>query len=442
MVKKGRADNAGTAKRMMGNNEPFAFLSTTFENVDRKVVQNHIILLIGISLLTKLIVLFATPLFFHSFIDYFDLGFYFEHAVKLLEGQLPYIDYSFDYPVLLFVPITLALIPALVFQNAFAFIYTFQLLMVGCDIITIVCVYLIALRIWNEKTAFMAGLLSATAFATAYFTLTKFDAFPTCFLMLAVMFTLYGHAVKGYLAAGLGFFTKVFPVISVPFLVLFNAKKNSSLKDEIIALLKVMVPLCIILILPLLLIRPGSISTYLFATGANVGVYANTLTYTLYSWLNGVLHLGVTPDTISLVMYSLMGVTILYLLYFAYTDTSKKPDLFLKLILCALVAVVLFTKFHSPQYLVWYTPFLCLLVAEELNKIVLFFAVQIFAYIEFPLMFGSFYVNLQYTNPAGSTGWYLTLVFFTLQYLVLSILIAAILLPKGYLAGITRSKPS
>lgn len=442
MAKKNRAENAGTATRFRGINEPFAFLSTTFENIDRKTVQNHIILLIGISLLTKLIVLFATPLIFHSFIDYFDLGFYFEHAVKLMEGQLPYIDYSFDYPILLFVPITLALIPALIFQNAMAFIFTFQLLMVGCDIITIVCVYLIALRIWNERTAFMAGLLSATAFATAYFTLTKFDAFPTCFLMLAVLFTLYGHAVKGYLAAGLGFFTKIFPLISIPFLVLFNAKKDSSLKDEILSILKVLVPLCALLLLPILFFRPTSFSTYLFATGANVGVYANTLTYTIYSWLNGVLHLGVTPETISLVMYSLMGITIVYLLFVACTDTSKKPVLFLKLVLCALVAVVIFTKFHSPQYLVWYSPFLCLLVADELNKIVLFFAVQIFAYIEFPLMFGSFYVNLQYTNPAGSAGWYLTLVFFSLQYMLLLVLISAIVLSKGCLAATTKSKPT
>ena len=203
---------------------------------------------------------------FHSFVDYFDLGFYFEHAVKLTQGELPYVSYSFDYPILLFVPITIALIPALVFQNTMAFVYTFQILMVICDLVTLLCIYLIALKLYNEQTAFLAGLIYATAFSTAYFVLTKYDAFPTCLLMLAVLFTIYGMKMKGYIAAGLGFFAKIFPVIAFPFLILFNTKK-SSLKDEIIAILKVMIPLSVVLLLPILVIRPDSIRTYLFATG-------------------------------------------------------------------------------------------------------------------------------------------------------------------------------
>ncbi len=81
----------------------------------------------------------------------------------------PYVNYNFDYPILIFIPIIIALIPALIIQNAMAFVYTFQLLMVFCDIVTILCIYFIALRLWNEKTAFFAGLIDATAFSTTYF---------------------------------------------------------------------------------------------------------------------------------------------------------------------------------------------------------------------------------------------------------------------------------
>ena len=76
------------------------------------------------------------------------------------------------------------------------------------------------------------------------------------------------------------------------------------------------------------------------------------------------------------------------------------------------------SPFSSPSPL-WFTPFLALLVADDLIKIGLFYLAQIFAYIEFPLMFGGYYTNLEYTNPIGSSGWYLTLLFFTLQYVVL-----------------------
>ena len=106
-------------------------------------------------------------------------------------------------------------------------------------------------------------------------------------------------------------------------------------------------------------------------------------------------------------MYGLMGIAMLYLLYNAYRDTEKRPIMLLKTLLCAFIVVIFFTKFHSPQYIVWFTPFLCLLVADDLYKIILFYIVQVFAYIEFPLMFGSFYTNLKCTQtrqdpPAGT----------------------------------------
>jgi hypothetical protein len=129
-------------------------------------------------------------------------------------------------------------------------------------------------------------------------------------------------------------------------------------------------------------------------------------------------------------MYLLMGLVLIALLWFAFKGPAKRPVTFLKLLACALFAFVFFSKFHSPQYIVWYAPFLALLVADGLRKIGLFYLTQTLAYIEFPLMFGTYYVNLQYMNPVGSGGWYLTLAFFTLENLALIILFYSILRPK------------
>jgi hypothetical protein len=428
MGKKSKTDGEAPGKKGKMARESLSLLTIRLENTDVQTLKRHLLYLFIVSILTKFIVIVATTTVFRSFIDYFDIGFYLEHAFMITQGQLPYIGYSFDYPVLIFVPILIALGPALLFQNGLAFAYTFQILMVICDIVTILCIYLICLKIWDEKIAFRAGLIYATAFSTAYFVLTKYDAFPTCLLMLAVLFTVYDMKMKGYISAGLGFFAKIFPAIAFPFLILHNAR-STSIKDEIIAVLKVMIPLSVVLLLPVVVIRPEAIRTYVFATGASTGVYANTVTYMLHSWFNGVWHITISPEIVSLVMYGLMGIAMLYILYNAYTDTDKRPVTLLKTLLCAFIVVVFFTKFHSPQYIVWFTPFLCILVADDVYKIILFFITQIFAYIEFPLMFGSYYTNLEYTNPAGSYGWYLTLVFFTLQYLALLILVVAIIRP-------------
>jgi hypothetical protein len=428
MAKKNKIKCVDGGKKVV-KEEPLQFLSVRFDNINTEVVRNHIILLIIASLFTKFFVLFVTTMVFHSFIDYFDFGFYLEHAMMIVQGQLPYLNYNFDYPLLIFVPILVALMPALFFHDALVFVYTFQILMVLCDLIIILCIYFIALRIYNERTAFLAALIYATAFGTAYFVLTKYDAFPTSLLMLGVLFTVYGMNMKGYLSIGIGFFAKIFPAIAFPFFILHNSKKTS-LKNEVITAFKVMIPLLVIFLLPFLVIRPEAIRTYLFATGATVGVYANTATFTLYSWLNGIGHLGILPDSVSVVMYVLMGIIILYLLYSSFVDTVKRPVTLVKTLLCAFITVILFTKFHSPQYIVWYTPFLCLLVVDDIFKIILFYIVQILAYIEFPLMFGGFYTNQEYTNPVGTYGWYLTLLFFTLQYLVLLILVFVIIHKK------------
>ena len=112
MGKKNKGEGTPAGNRARAEQGSVEFLSVSFENADKETVKRHLLYLVLASLLTKFLVIVITPMVFHSFIDYFDLQFYFEHAVKILDGQLPYIGYNFDYPVLIFIPILLALIPA------------------------------------------------------------------------------------------------------------------------------------------------------------------------------------------------------------------------------------------------------------------------------------------------------------------------------------------
>jgi hypothetical protein len=437
-------------KNMIKSSEPinkrrkksFTFLNFSFDNLDRVLVKQHILWLIIASIITKFFVIVITTSVFHSFIDLFDFDFHFRHALLLLEGQLPYISYDYDYPILIFIPITLAFIPAIIAQSFMMYVYSFQVLMIICDTITILCIYFIGLKLWNEKTAFIAGLIYTTAFSTAYFVLTRFDPFPTCLLMGAVLFTVYDMNTRGYISSALGFFSKIFPIIAMPFIVLYNAK-TTSLKQEILSAGKIFLLFCAVLILPLALINPNVIRSYIFASGSGLEIYAATPTFTLYAILHDVLHLGISSSSIAMIMQFLMVVVLLLLVYFALVYKEKNPITLLKLILIALFSLVFFAKFHSPNYFVWLTPFLALLVAGDLIKIILFYITQIFVYLEFPLMFGKYWVNLFYTNPVGTIDWYLTLLFFSLLYFAFLLLIFLIVRPKEGIAkeiGIIFSK--
>ena len=241
----------------------FSLFGVSCEGVDADQVKRHLLLLIFIAIITKFVIIFATTSVFNSFMDSFDLQYYFQAAVHILQGQVPYANFSFDYPPLALIPILLALLPALLFNSGVLFVIAFQILMVICDIIIVICVYLIGLKLYNEKTAFVAAFLYATAFSAGYFVLTKYDAFPTSLLMVAILFTLYGQTFKGYLAAVLGFFAKIFPALIIPFMVLYNSR-TSTLKNEIVSLVKVSIVPFLILFIPFLIINSNVLSTLSF----------------------------------------------------------------------------------------------------------------------------------------------------------------------------------
>ncbi len=417
MGKKNRDDQEPPARKGKRGYVPFSFLGIRFDQTDTSVVKQHALYLILAVVLAKLCIAFFTTVVFHSFVDLFDIGYYLEQGLLLTQGQIPYVNFDFAYPILLLVPIVIALVPALLFNNGMAFVFTFQALMVLCDIVTVLCIYLICLKLWNEKTAFFAGLLYSAMFSAGYFVITKYDSFPTAFLMLALVFTLYGHAFRGYAASITGFFIKVFPGVALPFLILYNAKKTD-LKQEIISAIKVGLPLFVVLFLPLFLLSPDTLKIYI-PVRSELGYYSNTLTFTLYSWLHDVLGLGISIDIVSAGMYLVMGVGILALLFTAWKLPQHDAKLMLKLVLCAIVLVVICAKVRSPQYIVWFTPLLCILAADDIKKIAALFVFQALAYLEFPLMFGAYYTALTYTDPALSGGWMVTLVMFTLEYLAL-----------------------
>jgi hypothetical protein len=55
-------------------------------------------------------------------------------------------------------------------------------------------------------------------------------------------------------------------------------------------------------------------------------------------------------------------------------------------------------------------------------------------------MFRSYYVNLEYVHPVGSASWYLTLFFFTLEYLALLVLVYLIIRPPEGILGNIKGK--
>ena len=391
--------------------------------------KQHLKYLIGLSIITKIALVILTVFVLGSIMDMFAIVYYYENAMSVFSNHILYIDYYYEYPILLFIPVLIALVPSLILHSIMVFSLVFSGLMILCDTVTIMCIYLISRKIWNKpKTAFIAALIYMTALAVQYFAMLDCSSFAVMFMMIGLTMLFYGKEIAGiswmsdYLAIILGYFAKIFPFITLPFIILYKSK-TTSLKQEIISVLKIIIPVSVILILPLLIFNPASVIKTYIPMRLDIGYFSNTIIWTLYVWLHDIFGVNIVIGGVLLFIYVCMGVGLSTVFYFAFKYQKQEPVVLLKFILWTIAIIVLSFKVRSPNYILWFAPFVCILIADNVYKIGLFYITQLLAYIEFPLAFALLWENARYTNPIYSTNWYLALLLFTLEFSTLLILI-------------------
>jgi 4-amino-4-deoxy-L-arabinose transferase-like glycosyltransferase len=390
--------------------------------------RKDILVLCSLSLLTIFITAFITISVFNTYVDSWGYTVYYEENVIpfLLSGDLPYINHFWEYPVLMMVPVILSAIPSVLLNDKGMFFSVFSTLMILCNFVTIICIYFTTLHIFKSRDrAYIAGFMYAVSVSVAYITLTNYDPLPTCLMMAGLTLTITGEGkwkVGGYVAGILGFFAKIFPIILIPFLILFNAK-DTSIKEEVASAIKAGVIPVLVLFLPIFLLNQDSIKTYFITNAAGKPAFVASFVYTVFTWINGVMGIDTSITAVSIAMTLILVTVLSALLYYAYTAKKKDPALLLCMILIALVAIVACSKYHSPQYMMWFTPILCILVSGEFVQVITYYVLQIIWYLKFPILFYRLYVNDAYLYPLPTIQGYETLFFFTLEYVVLFYLV-------------------
>jgi hypothetical protein len=367
----------------------------------------HRNLLIIASVVTKISIFFFTVYICGKFFDMYDFGMYYKAVINVVHGALPWTSgVIFYYPPLSLLPMTIAFMVSLI-GGSFGFILTMWGLMIACDIVTTLCVYYIGLKLYSEHVAFVAAMLNATAISSAYFILTRFDAFPTCLVMLALLTAVYGDKLKGYLLTIGGLFTKVWPVLIYPFLWLYHGRDSSVIEEGKKGAFWILVAGIAAFVLMIV------IGYNKFLGYADI-VYCNTLPYGVWQYLQV---LGIsTPFWIISDIFRAATLVIFFGSIYYFYKQPKTVVLLLKVILLTLVATIFFSQYRSPQYIVWFTPLAAVLIADDLWGIVIFIGVQILAFMEFPLAFYILYVNDHYTSP-------LALGFFSVLFIAYGLLL-------------------
>jgi hypothetical protein len=349
-----------------------------------------------------------TVFFIKTFLDTFDMGLYYQAMQNVFSGMLPWANsVDFRYPPLTIVPTALSYLASLAMGGQGWFLLSMWILMIGCEIITVFCVYWIARKMYPEYTAFIAALLTATAISSTYFTITKYDAFPTCLMMLAILFTVYDDKAKGYLMCVAGLFAKLFPIGAYPFMWIYNSRDTSLIQEGKKRAFWI-----------------AGISAALLAVFWVLG-YNRFLEYASESYCDTILYLisqclsiaGINfPFPILSDMFRFLTVIAILLIVWWAVTGPKTIARMIQCILLSLLIVVFFSQYRSPEYIVWFTPLIALLLADSYWGIALFTAIQFIEYINFPWGFYRIWTNPAYTSP-----W--AIPFFTIYFLIYGVLI-------------------
>ena len=342
----------------------------------------HRNIIIASSIITKILLFVSLIEVFHIFIDLYDYNLYIQSVQNIFNGLLPWANnVVVFYPPLAFIPMIISYFVAELFNNGLGFAISMWVFLAICDIITTLCIYYIGLKIYSEKTAYVAALLYATAISVAYYSLTKYDAFPVCLSMIAITATIYGEQTKGYLTSVFGLFVKIWPIILYPFLWIYNSKVKDNKSH----------PLGI-LILTILFFAGMIVFGYNGFLGYTTTVYCNTIVYLISQYI------PIQLSTLIIIFHILTIAIIFGMIYHLYKQ-PKSEIFLLKVIFVSIIAMVLLMQYRSPQYSIWFIPIAALLLATDVWGIILFVGVQIISFIEFPVFFWSVYTNTQYTSP-------------------------------------------
>jgi uncharacterized membrane protein len=333
-----------------------------------------------------------------------DLNRYKEFSGRMLDGELPYRDFYMEYPP--------GAAPFFVAPEALAgeqeYNLAFKLLATAAAIAMLVALgaVLTLLRADRRRVLLALGLVAVTPAALGAVVLNRYDVWPVLILVLALAALIAGRDRVGFGLLAAGAAVKIFPAVLLPIAAVhvFRTRGRRALVHALAAFAAV----GLVLVVPLAALAPGgfgfSVKTQLvrqlhlesvmasILLGADkVGLYSARIV----AGKPGSLDLaGNLPDVLG-VLTTLLLVAALGSVVLFYWRAEESAELLVAGAAASLVAVVVFAKVISPQFLIWLVP-LVPLVAGRLGLVAtgLLFTALVLTQVE-----------VVYEHPLRAGGW-------------------------------------
>jgi uncharacterized membrane protein len=299
-----------------------------------------------------------------------DVHLYEGFANAVFDGRVPYRDFFMEYPpgaLAVFLP------PAAAGDHYNA---AFKALMAACGAATLVVVALLLVRLGASALRIWAALLlvALSPIALGPISLNTYDAWPALLTAVALALLLAERPVLAFALLGLAFATKVYPVVLLPAALVFVWRTGG--RTLALRSLTAFVSVAGVAVVPFLALAPHglaesfraqaaralqveSLGASLVAVADRLGWYSATVVHRTGHAISYDL-VGSLPEGAAAASSAVQIVAIL-LVGWLYLRGRDEPRRLALAFAAAVAGFLAFTRFFSPQYLVWLVPFVAVL---------------------------------------------------------------------------------
>jgi len=304
-----------------------------------------------------------------------DVHLYGAFAHSVFDGRVPYRDFFMEYP-----PGALAVfLPPEIFGTSH-YNAAFKALMTLCGAATIVVLALLLLRLGATRARLRTALLlfAISPAALGPISLNTYDAWPALLTVVALALLVAAWPVAAFAMLGLAFAAKVYPIVLVPPALVYvwrTAGRRAALSS-----LGALGAVAAIVILPFLALSPhGLVESFraqaaralqveslggaLLGVADRVGWYGAHVVHRTGHAVSYDLT-GTLPRVLA-GLSSLLQLLAVLLVVWLYRRGRDEPQRLAAAFAAAVAGFLVFTRFFSPQYLVWLVPLVVLLQPLE-----------------------------------------------------------------------------
>ena len=330
-------------------------------------------------------------------------------ALKMLHGQLPYINLPAEYPPLTYL---FYLLPALFFRAPVSYFAAYVVEFMLFDMLAIWLIAKISARLGISVTRSLI-IHAVLIVAVGPILVASYDVIPAVLTLVALYFFIKEKSNWAWAFAGLGFMTKIFPAVLVPVFVLYLWRQKKY--QQILLGAVIFIGIALALSLPWLVLNAKAysvVATYelerplhseslygsVLLVGKILGFVKVSGVYDYGSW-NLTSLLADRLATLS----SYITLTLLALAYFLYFRTLHRGKFEVNALsslevlnltryaAASVLVLIVFGKVLSIQYLVWLVPLLPLIKGRwQLPVYAAFVVAGIFSQFIYPYNYNQF----------------------------------------------------